>query len=106
VSGGFNCGASCAAVVGLHARLTVIVFGALAVFMLRRWLSPSRDPTPPGLWFRFTVLLFVFCLVALIKGVLLRPYNLFWLALVVALTLFVVAKIAPKLLGWAVKTAP
>jgi intracellular septation protein A len=49
------------------ATLTVIVFGTLAVFMLRRWFSTSR----------VTVLLFVFCLVALIEGVLLRPYGFF-----------------------------
>jgi hypothetical protein len=45
------------------------------------------------------VLLFVFCLVALIEGVRLRPYSFFWLVVVVAITLFVVAKITPKLLG-------
>jgi hypothetical protein len=80
--------------------LAVVVFGAVVVFMVRRWVSPASDAAPARLWLRFTVLLFVFSLVALIEGVLLRPYNLFWLALVVALTLFVVAKIAPKLLGW------
>jgi lysylphosphatidylglycerol synthetase-like protein (DUF2156 family) len=79
--------------------VAVVVFGALAVFMIRRWFSPSSDVAPIGLWFRFTVLLFGFCLLALIEGVLLRPYGFFWFVLVVGITLFGVAKIAPRLLG-------
>jgi hypothetical protein len=79
--------------------LAVIVFGALAVFSIRRWLVGSNDETPPGLWLRFTVLLFIFCLVALIEGVLLSPYRFFWFVLVAGITLFIIAKIAPKLLG-------
>jgi hypothetical protein len=48
--------------------LAVIVFGALAVFSIRRWFVGSNDATPPWLWLRFTVLLFGFCLIALIEG--------------------------------------
>jgi hypothetical protein len=49
--------------------------------------------------FGFTVLLFGFRLIALIEGVLLHPYGLSWFVPVVGITLFVTAKIAPKLLG-------
>jgi hypothetical protein len=63
--------------------LAVIVFGALAVFSIRRWFIGSNDTTPPGLWLRFTVLLFGLCLIALIEGVLLHPYGFFWIVSVV-----------------------
>jgi hypothetical protein len=76
----------------------VIVFGALAVFFLR-WFSPPREATPLGLWLRYTVLLFGFCLIALIEGILLHPYGLLWFVPVVGITLVVVAKIAPRLLS-------
>jgi hypothetical protein len=79
--------------------LAFIVFAALAVLLLRRRYSSSTDATSAGLWLRFTMLLFGFCLVALVEGILLRPYSFFWLVLVVGITLFVIAKIAPKLLG-------
>jgi hypothetical protein len=68
------------------------------LFLIRRWFVGSNDATPAGLWLRFTVLLFGFCLIALIEGVLLHPYGLFWFVPVVGTTLIVVAKIAPKLL--------
>jgi hypothetical protein len=44
------------------------------------------------------VLLFGFCLLALMEGILLRPVQFFWFALVVGITLFGIVKIAPKLL--------
>jgi hypothetical protein len=72
---------------------------ALAVFLLRRRYSSSTDATSVGQWLRFPVLLFVFCLFALIEGILLRPYSFFWLVLIVGITLLTIAKIAPKLLG-------
>jgi hypothetical protein len=79
--------------------LAVIVFGAFAVFSIRRWFVGSNDATPPWLWLRFNVLLFGLCLIALIEGVLLHPYGLFWFVPVIGVTLFVVAKVAPTLLG-------
>ncbi len=79
--------------------LAVVVFGALAVFIARRWFSPSNDEAPPGLLLRFTVLLFGFCLIALIEGLLLHSFGFFWFVLVAGFTLFVIAKIAPRLLG-------
>jgi hypothetical protein len=36
--------------------LAVVVFGALAVFMIRRWFSPTREPMSVDFWLRFTVL--------------------------------------------------
>jgi hypothetical protein len=77
----------------------VIVFGALAMFSIRRWFVGSNDATAPWLWLRFTVLLFGFCLIALIEGILLHPYGLVGFVPIVGITLFVVAKIAPRLLG-------
>jgi hypothetical protein len=52
------------------------------------------------LWLRFTVLLFGFCLIALIEGMLLRPYGFFWFVSIVGITLFVIVKIVLTLLGW------
>jgi hypothetical protein len=57
------------------------------------------DAISAWLWLRFTVLLFGFCLIALIEGMLLQPYGFFWFVPAVAITLLVIAKIAPKLLG-------
>jgi hypothetical protein len=48
---------------------------------------------------RFTVLLFGFSLIALIEGLLLHSFGFFWFVLVAGFTLFVIAKIAPRLLG-------
>jgi hypothetical protein len=79
--------------------LAVVVFGALAVFLIRRWFVGSNDATPSWLWLRFTVLLFGLCLIALIEGTLLHPYGLVWFVPVVGITLFVITKIAPKMLG-------
>jgi hypothetical protein len=46
-----------------------------------------------------TVLLFGFCLLALIEGILLRPYSFFWVVLAGGITLFIMAKVAPNVLG-------
>jgi hypothetical protein len=78
--------------------IAATVIAALAVFLLRRRYSSSTDENSAGLWLRFAVLLFGFCLLALVEGILLRPYSFFWLVLIVGITLFVVAKIVPKLL--------
>jgi hypothetical protein len=79
--------------------VAMVVFGAFAVFMVRRWVSPATNAASPlGLWLRFRILLFGFCLLALVEGILLRPYGFFWVVLVVGITLVGIAKIAPKLL--------
>jgi hypothetical protein len=79
--------------------LAVVVFGALAVFIVRRWFSPSNEEMPRGLWLRFTGLLFGFCLIAFIEGLLLRSFGFPWFLLVVGIILLVIAKVAPKLFG-------
>jgi hypothetical protein len=75
----------------------VIVFGALAIFLLRRRSQP-HEAGSPALWLRFSVLLFVCLVSAVIEGVLLRPYGFVWLVLVGGLTVFLVAKCGPKFL--------
>jgi hypothetical protein len=79
--------------------LAVVVFGALTVFSIRRWFVGSNDATPPWLWLRFTVLLFGFCLIALIEGVLLHLYRLVWFVPIVGITLFVAAKVVRRQLS-------
>jgi hypothetical protein len=69
------------------------------VFSIRRWFVGSNDATPPWLWLRFTALLFGLCLIALIEGILLHPYGVFWFVSVLGITLVVVAKIAQRLLA-------
>jgi hypothetical protein len=79
--------------------LAVIVFGALTFFLLRHWFSPAKEVLPPWLWLRFTILLFGFCLFALVEGILLRPYSFFWVVLVVGITASANVMSARKLLG-------
>ena len=79
--------------------LAVIIFGGLAVFFVRRWFSPSREAIPAGLLLRFSVLLFGFCVIALIEGVLLQPYGFFWIVLVLGINVVLITKLASKLLG-------
>lgn len=78
--------------------VAVIVFGAVAVFLLRRWLTGQPGEAPPGFWMRFSVLLCGLCIILLIEGVLLSPYGFDWYFLAMAVTLYVIAKFAPKLL--------
>jgi hypothetical protein len=81
---------------------TIVVFGALAIFLLRRQSQP-HEAGSPGLWLRFSVLLFLCLVIAVVEGVLLRPFGFVWLLLVGGLTVFVVAKCGPKFLkrvGW------
>jgi len=85
----------------LWAGLTVavIVFGALAVVLLRRRLMGGQGEAPAGFWIRFSVLLCGLCIIGLIEGVLLSSYGFGWYLVAMAATLYVVAKIAPKLLN-------
>jgi hypothetical protein len=78
--------------------LAIVVFGALAVFSIRHWFVGSNDATPVALASVHCVM-FGFCLIALIEGILLHPYGLLWFVPVVGITLVVVAKIAPRLLS-------
>jgi len=55
------------------ATATVIVFGALCVFLLRSWFSRAEGEVRWGLWLRFSVVLL--SVVGLVEGVLLSPYG-------------------------------
>jgi hypothetical protein len=71
--------------------VAVVVFGALAIFLLRR--RPQPDETASlGLWPRFSVLLLVCLVIAVVEGVVPRPFSFIWLVLVAGATLFLVAK--------------
>jgi hypothetical protein len=50
--------------------LAIINFGALEVFLLRRWFPPTSDNLSPGLWVRFSLLVFVLAVIGLIEGML------------------------------------
>lgn len=76
----------------------LIVFGALCVFLLRRWLLGIPGEAPPGFWIRFTVLLFTVCIIGLTEGVLLSSYGFGWLLIALALTLCAVARVARAVL--------
>ena len=82
------------------ATLTVIVFGALCVFLLRSWFSRTEGEVRWGLWLRYSVVLLALSMVGLVEGVLLSPFGFGWLLLALAITLYVVKKFARRLLGW------
>ena len=78
--------------------VAVIVFGALAVFFLRRRFSGSSKGPPPQLWIRFSVLLFGLCLLAVIEATVLPQYGTFWFVAVAGLTLLLFVRVLPKVL--------
>ena len=79
--------------------LTVIVFGALCVFLLRSWFSRTDGEVRWGLWLRFSVVLLALSVVGLVEGVLLSPFGFGWFLLALAITLYVVKKFAPRIVG-------
>ena len=79
--------------------VAVLVFGALAVFFLRRRFSGSSKGPPPQLWMRFSVLLFGLCLLAVIEATVLPQYGMFWFVATAGLTLFLFVRILPKVLS-------
>jgi hypothetical protein len=80
--------------------LTVIVFGALCLFLLRNWFSRTDGEVRWGLWLRFSVVLLALSVVSLVEGVLLSPFGFNWFLLALVITLYVVKKFAPRMLGW------
>jgi hypothetical protein len=58
----------------------------------------GRGKEQPRLWIRFSLLLFGVCMFGLAMGSLLSPYGFGWFLLAMGLTLYLVAKVAPKLL--------
>src|SRR5688572_22642551 len=64
--------------------LTVIVFGALCVFLLRSWFSRTDGEVRWGLWLRFSVVLLALSAVGLVEGVLLSSFGFGWFLLALA----------------------
>jgi len=81
------------------ATVTVIVFGALCVFLLRSWSSGTEGEVRRGLWLRFSVVLLAVSVVGLVEGVLLSPFGFGWFLVALAITLYAVKKFAPRMLG-------
>ena len=48
--------------------LTVIVFGALCVFLLRNWFSRTDGEVRWGLWLRYSVVLLALSVVGFVEG--------------------------------------
>ena len=80
--------------------LTVIVFGALCVFLLRSWYSRADGEVRWGLWLRFSVVLLVLSVIGLVEGVLLAPFGFGWFLFALVITLYVIKKFARRILGW------
>jgi hypothetical protein len=76
------------------AMLALIVFGALAIFLLR---SERRGHL--WFWVRVSVLLLVCTEIGVTEGSVLSAYGFGWFVLAIGLTLLGIKKIAPKLLG-------
>jgi len=74
--------------------LALIVFGALAIFLLR---SERRGHL--WFWVRVSVLLLVCTEIGVTEGSVLSAYGFGWFVLAIGLTLLGIKKIAPKLLG-------
>ena len=81
------------------ATLTVIVFGALCVFLLRSWFSRTEGEVRWGLWLRFSVVLLVLSVVGLVVGVLLSQCGVGWCLLAVGGALYVVWRFAARVGG-------
>lgn len=81
--------------------LAGIILAALCVVLLRARFSKTKGPVSPRLWIRFSAIFFGLCLVGLIEGSLLAPYGFGWFLAAMGLTLYLVAKVTPKLFGLA-----
>ena len=78
--------------------VAIIILAALGVVLLRARLSESKDDVSLRLWIRFSIVLFVLCVIGLIEGSLLSPYGFGWFVLAMGVTLGVVARFLPKVL--------
>jgi len=76
--------------------VAVILLAALGVVLLRARFSKSKDSISPRLWIRFSLVLFVLCVVGLIEGSLLSPYGFGWFVLAMGITLCVAARVLPR----------
>jgi hypothetical protein len=77
------------------AFLVLIIFGALVVF----WFRSGRKIENPRFWIRFSVVFLCLGLFAMIEGLLLSSYGFGWFIVIMALTVYLLKKIIPKLLG-------
>jgi hypothetical protein len=78
--------------------VVIVVIGALGIFLLRSWFSRTDGEIRWALWLRFSALLFGAAVLGLMEGVLLSQYGFVWFLAALGVTLFLVAKFAPKLL--------
>jgi hypothetical protein len=78
--------------------VTVIVFGGLCVFLLRSWFSRTDGEVQWWLWLRSSVLLLGVATLGFLEGALLSPFGFGWYLVAAGITLYVVAKVARKLL--------
>ena len=79
--------------------IAVIVLGALGLFLLRSWFSRTAGEVDWALWLRFSLVFLAAALIALIEGVLLAPFGFGWFIVALGITLYVLKKALPKLLG-------
>ena len=68
----------------------------LCVFLLRNWVFRTEGEVRWGLWLRFSVVLLALSVVGLVEGV---PFGFGWFLVALAITLYAVKKIAPRMLG-------
>jgi hypothetical protein len=67
-------------------------------FVARSWFSRTDGEIRWALWLRFSALLFGVAVLGLMEGVLQSQYGFVWFLAALGVTLFLVAKFAPKLL--------
>jgi ABC-type xylose transport system permease subunit len=76
--------------------IAVIISAALSVVLIRYRVSKNQDTVSTRLWIRFSLVLFVLCVVGLVEGFLLSPYGFGWFVLAIGVTLCVVARFLPR----------
>jgi len=76
--------------------VAVIISVALSVVLLRARVTNYKDPIPPRLWIRFSLVLFVLCIIGLVEGSILSPYGFGWFVLAMGVTLCVAARVLPR----------
>lgn len=76
--------------------VAVILLAALGVIFFRTRFTKSKDPVPLRLWIRFTLVLFVLCVIGLIEGSLLSPSGFGWFILAMGVTLWVATRVLPR----------
>jgi hypothetical protein len=80
--------------------VTVVVFGGLCVFLLRSWFSRTDGEVRWGIWLRFSVVLLSVAVLGFVEGVLLSSLGFGWYLLGLVITIYVIARFAPRMLEW------